>query len=77
MGSDALASLVKKFNKKMIVFAPIQDHEEPTFAFDEIENETDAIKVDIAEAIGKAHDDWLDADNLEDMFAEQIRMDHE
>ena len=76
MRSDVLVSLVKKFNKKMTVSALVRDHKRPTFTFDEIENETNAMEVDITEAIGKTHDNWLDTNNLNDMFAEQVRIDN-
>lgn len=75
MGSDTLESSVKKFNKKMSPSTSIPSHKEPTV--DENKNETNAIDVDIAKAIGEAHDKWFEADALDAMFAARISQDNE
>lgn len=69
MRCDTLTSLVKKFNKKITVSESVQGHKKSTFIFDKIKNEINTINVDIANAIGKTHDNWLDANNLDNIFA--------
>ena len=54
LGSEMLAFSIQKFNKKMCPSTSILDHEEPTI--EENENETNALDVDVAEAIDEAHD---------------------
>lgn len=60
----------------MCPFISILDHERPTV--EENENETNALNVNIAKAIGKAYNNkWFEGDNLDAMFAAQVRMDDE
>lgn len=74
LGYETLQSLVQKFNKKMTSSTALTDHAKPIV--EENENEINALDVDIAEAVGKAHDNWFETDNLDDMFAAQIRIDN-